>query len=79
MSDEYQFENLPGWNNLEIFSVQLILFQSQGDMLNKDVRHDQKELKDNKDQTEVFVGHPKSFIFSKNTPMLRMCYGRLVW
>lgn len=44
-------------------------------MLNKDARHDQKELKDNKDQTEVFVVHPKSFIFFKKYPS---CYGH-VW
>ena len=65
MSDRYQIENLPGWNNLVIFSVLLILFRNQDDMLNKDARHDQKELKYNKDQIEVFFAHPKSFIFFK--------------
>jgi len=41
-------------------------------MLNKDARHDQKELKDNKDQIEVFVVHPKSFFFSKHLHVCKL-------
>ena len=39
-------------------------------MLDKDARHHEKELKDNKDLIEVFVVHPKSLTFFKKVQIM---------